>query len=319
MQENSSTRLNKYISESGICSRREADKFIESKVVFINGKCARTGDQVFPGDVVKVNGIVIEPKAAEEAIYILFNKPPGITCTTDPGTKDNIIDYIKYGERIFPVGRLDKDSQGLIILTSNGDIVNKILRAGNEHEKEYLVTVDKPVTEQFVKAMSGGVPILGVMTKKCKVETESKFVFRITLVQGLNRQIRRMCEHFGYEVLKLERIRIMDLSLKGIPLGEYRELKKQELENLNELLRNSVQTDTPKKSAQKSPAAKQATKKPFSRAGGKPGSASRDKKPGFKPAGGRSGNPAKGKKPGTRSAAPKSGGRAGRNRSGSGR
>lgn len=308
MIENNSTRLNKYISESGICSRREADKFIESGVVFINGKRARTGDQVFPGDVVKVNGIAIDPKDEEQAIYILFNKPPGITCTTDPGTKDNIINYISYGERIFPVGRLDKDSQGLIILTSNGDIVNKILRAGNEHEKEYLVTVDKPVTEQFVKSMAGGVPILGVNTKKCKVSAESKFVFRITLIQGLNRQIRRMCEHFGYEVLKLERIRIMNLSLKGIPLGEYREMKKHELEEMNTLLRNSSQTAAPEKKS--SPVPKSAPRKnapkpaskprtnPDNRAGSRPG-APKSKKPGTKSpgrsAGGRSGRAGSGK------------------------
>lgn len=238
MVEENTIRLNKYISESGICSRREADKFIESKKVFINGRCARMGDQVGPTDEVRVNGIIIEPKGEDEAIYILFNKPPGITCTTDPGTKDNIITYISYGERIFPVGRLDKDSQGLIILTSNGDIVNKILRAGNQHEKEYVVTVDKPVTEAFIKGMSNGVPILGVNTKKCKIVAESKYVFRITLIQGLNRQIRRMCEHFGFEVLKLERVRIMNLALKGIPMGEYRELKKHELEELNQLLRD---------------------------------------------------------------------------------
>lgn len=297
MIENNSTRLNKYISESGICSRREADKFIESGVVFINGKRARTGDQVFPGDVVKVNGIAIDPKDEEQAIYILFNKPPGITCTTDPGTKDNIINYISYGERIFPVGRLDKDSQGLIILTSNGDIVNKILRAGNEHEKEYLVTVDKPVTEQFVKAMAGGVPILGVNTKKCKVSAESKFVFRITLIQGLNRQIRRMCEHFGYEVLKLERIRIMNLSLKGIPLGEYREMKKHELEEMNTLLRNSSQTAAPKKTASRP------RTNPDNRTGNRPG-APKSKKPGTKApgrnAGGRSGRAGAGKPKGKR-------------------
>lgn len=306
MIESNSTRLNKYISESGICSRREADKFIESKVVFINGKCARTGDQVFPGDVVRVNGIVIEPKNAEDAIYIVFNKPPGITCTTDPSTKDNIISYISYGERIFPVGRLDKDSQGLIILTSNGDIVNKILRAGNQHEKEYLVTIDKPVTEQFVKAMASGVPILGVTTKKCKIEIESKFVFRITLIQGLNRQIRRMCEYFGVEVLKLERVRIMNLNLKGIPIGEYRELKKHELEGLNEMLRNSVQIAEPKKTVVKPTAAKPAAKKPTFRPGGKPGS---------KPTGNRPGTTTKGKKPGSKPVSKSSGGRAGRNRS----
>jgi 23S rRNA pseudouridine2604 synthase len=289
MIENNTIRLNKYISESGICSRREADKFIASKVVFINGKCAKMGDQVNPTDVVRVNGIIIEPKAKEDAIYIAFNKPVGITCTTDPGTKDNIINYISYGERIFPVGRLDKDSQGLILLTSNGDIVNKILRAGNQHEKEYLVTVDKPITEQFIKAMSAGVPILGINTKKCKIVAESKYVFRIILIQGLNRQIRRMCEHFNYEVLKLERIRIMNLTLKGIPIGEYRELKKHELEGLHEMLAKSEPFNEPKKDSspktetkkntkktafktgdrKKNTAVNTAGKKPFSRAGTK--------------------------------------------------
>lgn len=276
MLESSSTRLNKYISESGMCSRREADKFIEAKAVFINGRRAYMGDQVKSGDVVKVNGIIVEPKPAEEAIYIAFNKPAGITCTTDSSTKENIISYISYGERIFPVGRLDKDSQGLIILTSNGDIVNKILRAGNQHEKEYVVTVDRPVTEQFVQSMSSGVPVLGVNTKKCKVLMESKFIFRIILVQGLNRQIRRMCEHFGYEVVKLERVRIMNLNLKGIPVGEYRELKKHELEGLNEMLKNSVQTDEPKKKSTPKPAKK---KTPYR--ADKPSS---DKKPGAKSA-----------------------------------
>lgn len=313
MIENSSTRLNKYISESGICSRREADKFIESKVVFINGKCARMGDQVNPGDVVRVNGIIIEPKPVEDAIYILFNKPPGITCTTDPSTKDNIITYISYGERIFPVGRLDKDSQGLIILTSNGDIVNKILRAGNEHEKEYLVTVDKPITEQFIKTMASGVPILGVNTKKCKVVAESKFVFRITLVQGLNRQIRRMCEYLGYDVLRLERVRIMHLSLKGIPVGEYREFKKHELAELNELLKNSKPEPVQKKQSNPTPAGKKVvSKKPNFRPGTKTGFGTKDtRSAGGKPkaAGkGRSGNSSK-------STTKNTGGRAGRTRS----
>ena len=305
--ESSSTRLNKYISESGICSRREADKFIESKVVFINGKFAKNGDQVQAGDRVKVNGILIEPKAVEEAIYILFNKPPGITCTTDAGTKDNIINYIRYGERIFPVGRLDKDSQGLIILTSNGDIVNKILRAGNEHEKEYLVTVNKPITDQFIQSMANGVPILGVYTKKCKVSMESKFVFRITLIQGMNRQIRRMCEHFGYDVLKLERIRIMNLNLKGIPLGEYREFKKHELTELNELLKNSSQTDSFKKSVTqpKQPNAKHTFKPKKANSNA---SFSSDKKHIS-----RSKSPANGRKSSSgRPSSPKSGGRAGR-------
>jgi 23S rRNA pseudouridine2604 synthase len=315
MNESNSTRLNKYISESGICSRREADKFIEAGVVFINGKRAKTGDQVLPGAVVRVNGQTIEPRSEEDAIYIAFNKPPGITCTTDGGTKDNIITYISYGERIFPVGRLDKDSQGLIFLTSNGDIVNKILRAGNQHEKEYLVTVDKPVTDAFVQAMGKGVPILGVTTKKCKVSIESKFVFRITLIQGLNRQIRRMCEHFQYEVLKLERVRIMNVSLKGIPLGEYRELKKHEIEGLNELIKNSVQTEEaskPKRAAQ--PASKKpVARKPAPHAAGKsaaPGGA----KP-FRKSGTRTGKAPAGasRKPAGRSSSKKSGGgRAGR-------
>ena len=315
MIESTSTRLNKYISESGICSRREADKFIESKVVFINGKCAKMGDQVKSGDVVKVNGIVIERKPDEEAIYILFNKPPGITCTTEAGTKDNIINYISYGERIFPVGRLDKESQGLIILTSNGDIVNKILRAGNEHEKEYLVTVDKPVTAQFVQSMAPGVPILGVHTKKCTVSIESKFVFRITLIQGLNRQIRRMCEHFEYDVLKLERVRIMNLNLKGIPLGEYREMKKHELENLNELLKNSKQTSETKKSvvgSSKTPT----SKKPISKQYGKSASFGKDKRASSGKV--KTGNGGRSSRGGSAevSGGKSSGGRAGRGRSG---
>lgn len=232
-------RLNKYISESGVCSRREADRYIAQGNVLINGKRAEVGQQVMPGDSVLVNGMLIEAAREENFIYIAFNKPPGITCTTDTDVKDNIINYIGYGERIFPIGRLDKESQGLIFLTSNGDIVNKILRAGNNHEKEYLVTVDKPVTEAFIAGMAKGVPILGVVTKKCAVKQESKFVFRIVLVQGMNRQIRRMCTYFGFEVLKLERTRIMNVSLKGIPLGEYRELKAHELEELNRMIADS--------------------------------------------------------------------------------
>lgn len=310
-----STRLNKYISESGICSRREADKFIESRVVFVNGKCAKTGDKVFPGDVVRVNGRVIEPKPEEEAVYLLFNKPRGIVSTTDPSEKDNIIDYISYGERIFPVGRLDKDSQGLIILTSNGDIVNKILRAGNKHEKEYVVTVEKPVTEEFVKSMSSGVPILGVNTKKCKVEAVSKFVFRITLVQGLNRQIRRMCEYLGYEVTKLERVRIMHLTLKGIGVGQYREFKQPELDELNNVLKHSNAEPTTKKST---PTPKKLANKPASRnTDGKPASKTtshpKDKKPAYGKPKGRSGNQGRGASKGASS---HSGGRGGRNRGG---
>ena len=247
MTEKENIRLNKYISESGLCSRREADRFIELKNVTINGKTAVLGDRVGPKDVVRVNGLVVEPRAKEDEIYILFNKPVGVTSTTDSSDKDNIIDYIRYGERIFPVGRLDKDSQGLIILTSNGDIVNKILRAGNQHEKEYVVTVDRPITDKFIEGMASGVPILGVNTKKCKIHAESDFVFRITLIQGMNRQIRRMCEHFGYEVLRLERVRIMNLSVKGIPLGDYREMKPKELADLRELIKSSAETKNPLK------------------------------------------------------------------------
>lgn len=259
MIDTDSIRLNKYISESGKCSRREADNLIASGVVFINGKRAALGDRVSYKDVVKVNGEVIEPRDKEEAIYILFNKPPGVTSTTDSQDPDNIIDYIKYGERIFPVGRLDKDSQGLIILTSDGDIVNKILRAGNQHEKEYIVTVDKPITDNFIESMSSGVPILGVNTKKCKIYAESKYVFRIILIQGMNRQIRRMCEHFRYNVLKLERVRIMNLTLKGIPLGDYREMKPNELAKLHKLIKDSEDTANPMKMT-KTPGLKAAEK-----------------------------------------------------------
>lgn len=238
----SSTRLNKYISESGICSRRQADKFIENGNVFINGKRAKVGDQVFPSDKVVVNGNTIEPRKEEDAIFIAFNKPVGVTSTTEASTKNNIVDYVNHSERIFPIGRLDKDSQGLIFLTSNGDIVNKILRAGNNHEKEYLVTVDKPITGHFITGMASGVPILGVMTKKCIVTQESTYVFKIILIQGMNRQIRRMCEYFGYEVTKLERTRIMNVSLKGLPLGEWRELTEQEMAGIFKMIKNSSST-----------------------------------------------------------------------------
>lgn len=236
---NNSIRLNKYISESGICSRREADRYIEQGNVFVNGKKAKIGTQVFPSDKVMVNGLALEPKVAEDNIYIAFNKPVGITTTTESNTRDNIVDYVNHPARLFPIGRLDKDSQGLIFLTNNGDIVNKILRAANNHEKEYVVTVNKAITDQFITDMGKGVPILGVMTKKCKLTKESPFVFRIILVQGLNRQIRRMCEHFGYEVRKLERVRIMNVSLKGLPLGDWRELSEEELNGIFKLTENS--------------------------------------------------------------------------------
>lgn len=222
-------RLNKFISDSGVCSRREADKYIEQGHVFVNGRRASIGDQVSAPDKVLLNGNLIEAKTGDDFVFLAFNKPVGIISTTEIGVKDSIIDYIGYHERIFPIGRLDKDSQGLIFMTNNGDIVNKILRAGNKHEKEYLVTVNKPVTDEFILKMGNGVPILGEMTKKCKVVKESVYSFRIILIQGLNRQIRRMCEYFDYEVLKLERIRIMNIGLKGLPVGEWRQLQPDEM------------------------------------------------------------------------------------------
>jgi 23S rRNA pseudouridine2604 synthase len=253
MSETNETRLNKYISESGLCSRREADGYIEKGHVLINGRKAHIGDKVRAGDRVMVNGQEIEAKPKEEEILIAFNKPIGIVCTTELGVRDNIIDYLKFGERIFPIGRLDKESQGLIFLTSNGDIVNKILRAGNKHEKEYLVTVNKPVTDAFVENMSHGVPIMGVNTRKCVVIKEAPFVFRIILLQGLNRQIRRMCEHFGFEVTKLERIRIMNVSVKGIGVGTWRDLTKDEKDGIMEMIGSSSDAPPPRKKAAKKP------------------------------------------------------------------
>ncbi|HNP47738.1 MAG TPA: 23S rRNA pseudouridine(2604) synthase RluF [Bacteroidia bacterium] len=232
-------RLNKFISESGLCSRREADRYIEQGNVYINGRRAQIGDQVKVGDRVRVNGHELEPRQEEDLIFIALNKPVGITSTTEEGVPDNIVQFVNHSQRIFPVGRLDKDSQGLIFLTNNGDIVNKILRAGNKHEKEYVVTVNLPLTDEVIQGMSRGVPMLGVTTKKCKVVQESAFTFRITLIQGLNRQIRRMCEHFGYDVVKLERVRIMNINLKGLPPGEWRNLTDEEMKELYSLIENS--------------------------------------------------------------------------------
>ncbi len=256
-----SIRLNKYISESGICSRRDADRYIEQGNVFINGKRVALGDRVFPGDVVKVNGQLIEPRNEDNLIFIALNKPVGIVSTTEDGEKDNIVDFVNHSTRVFPIGRLDKDSQGLIFLTNHGDLVNKILRAGNDHEKEYLVTVNKPVTDDFIRGLGAGVPMLGTVTKKCKVKKEAPFVFRIVLVQGLNRQIRRMCEHFGYEVTKLERTRIMNVGLSGLPLGEWRDLTDDELVELFKLIEDSSSEAKPAKKAAKP---KPAVKKPAS-------------------------------------------------------
>ncbi|CNK78759.1 23S rRNA pseudouridine synthase F [Yersinia enterocolitica] len=249
MLTNSSIRLNKYISESGICSRRDADRYIEQGNVFINGKRAAVGVQVFPGDVVKVNGQTIEPRNEEDLVLIALNKPVGVISTTEDGEQNNIVDFVNHSKRVFPIGRLDKDSQGLILLTNHGDLVNKILRAGNDHEKEYVVTVNKPVTDEFILGLGAGVPMLGTVTKKCKVKKESTFVFRITLVQGLNRQIRRMTKHFGYEVTKLERVRIMNISLKGLPQGEWRDLTEDELIELFKLIENSSSDEKPAKKA----------------------------------------------------------------------
>ncbi len=232
MLNSSPIRLNKYISESGICSRRDADRFIEQGNVYLNGKRAAVGDRVVPGDSVKVNGQLIEPREAEDLVFIAVNKPVGIVSTTEGSERNNIVDFVRHSTRIFPIGRLDKDSQGLIFLTNNGDLVNKILRAGNDHEKEYLVTVDKNIRDDFIEGMANGVPILGTKTKKCKVSKEAPKVFRITLVQGLNRQIRRMCEYFGYEAVRLERTRIMNVDVKGLAVGDWRDLTEKELKVL---------------------------------------------------------------------------------------
>lgn len=235
-------RLNKFIAESGLCSRREADRYIERGHVFLNGKRAQVGDQVGPGDKVRVNGNELEPMQEEDVIFIALNKPPGITSTTEQSVRDNIVQFVNHSTRIFPIGRLDKDSQGLIFLTNNGDMVNKILRAGNKHEKEYIVTVNKPLTTEAIEGMASGVPMLGVMTKKCKVVQESANTFRIVLIQGLNRQIRRMCEYYGYDVVKLERVRIMNISLKGLPLGDWRDLEPEEMAIIYKMIKGSSST-----------------------------------------------------------------------------
>lgn len=237
-------RLNKYISDSGFCSRREADRFIEQNRVTINGKQPELGSKVQPGDVVKVDKKVIKASAENKSdrIYIAYNKPIGIICITDSNIEDNIIDAIGFPQRIFPIGRLDKPSEGLIFLTNDGDIVNKILRAENAHDKEYIVTVDKPITDQFVDHMSRGVPILGTVTKPCKVTMQSRYVFKMILTQGLNRQIRRMCEHLGYEVTHLQRSRIMNVELGNLKPGQWRYLSEQEMSEMNEALKDSKKT-----------------------------------------------------------------------------
>lgn len=235
------TRLNKYLSEVGYCSRREADRLIEEGRITVNGNVPEMGLKVTPDDDIRVDGKKIKD-SNEKPVYLVFNKPVGIECTTNTSVKHNIVDFINYPKRIFPVGRLDKSSEGLIIMTNDGDIVNKILRQKNNHEKEYIVTVDKPITDYFIEKMSDGVPILDTITKKCRVEQISKYIFRIFLTQGLNRQIRRMTEYLGYEVVALKRIRIINISL-DVPVGRYRDLTDKEVEELNRLIAPSLKTE----------------------------------------------------------------------------
>jgi 23S rRNA pseudouridine2604 synthase len=236
-------RLNKAISDTGFCSRREADRVIEEGRVTINGKEAVLGDRVTIQDDVRVDGRRIKFKNPEESIYIAFNKPKGITCTTERNVHGNIIDFIRHPKRIFPIGRLDKPSEGLIFLTSDGNIVNKILRAGNQHEKEYIVTVNKPITPEFLRKMGNGVPVLDTITAKCFIKKESDFVFKIILTQGLNRQIRRMCEYLNFEVTKLKRVRIMNISLQNIPVGKWRNLSPEELSEIMRMVESSSKTE----------------------------------------------------------------------------
>jgi pseudouridine synthase len=242
MNESSGIRLNKFISDSGFCSRREADKLIEQNRVTINNRPSELGTKVIAGDEVCVDGKRIRSSAPDKTdrIYIAYHKPVGITCTTERHIEGNIIDAIGHKKRIFPIGRLDKDSEGLIFLTSDGDIVNKILRAENAHEKEYIVTVDKPLSGQFAEIMAKGVPILDTITKPCKVTIQGKQVFRIILTQGLNRQIRRMCEHLGYTVKKLKRTRIMNVHLDNLPLGQWRDLTSEEMADLNKAVEKNM-------------------------------------------------------------------------------
>ncbi len=236
-QKEAGIRINKYLSDAGICSRREADGLIAGGKVTIDGAVAEMGSRVLPGQKVLFEGKTV--KKQEKQVIIAFYKPVGIVCTTDTREPDNVIDFLKYPERIYPIGRLDKDSEGLLLLTNDGDIVNKILRAGNHHEKEYLVTVNKPITKEFLKGMSEGVPILDTVTKPCVVEATGKCSFKIILTQGLNRQIRRMCEYFGYRVISLKRVRIMHIMLGRLLPGSYRNLSDAELTRLEEVLKHS--------------------------------------------------------------------------------
>ena len=241
MEETQAVRINKYLSEIGYCSRRAADKLIQEERITVNGKSAEMGLKVTPTDEIAVDGILVD-QAGDKPVYIAFNKPVGIVCTTDNRVeKDNIIDYINFPTRIFPIGRLDKPSEGLIFLTNDGDIVNKILRARNQHEKEYVVTVNRPITEEFIQKMAAGVPILDTVTRPCKVKQTHKKEFRIILTQGLNRQIRRMCEYLDYRVVTLKRVRIMNISL-DVGKGKWRHLTKKEMTEINRLVAESIKT-----------------------------------------------------------------------------
>lgn len=233
--------LNKFISSTGLCSRREADRMIETGRVMLNGKRAQLGNRVGPRDSVRVDGRILQNQ--KETIYLAFHKPVGLVSTTDPKEKASIIRYIHHPDRLFPVGRLDKDSQGLIFLTNDGDIVNKILRAGNKHEKEYEVTVDKSITDEFIRKMASGIPMLGTVTKKCKVEKTGPRSFRIILTQGLNRQIRRMCTFLEYEVVQLKRVRIMNVKLDRLPEGDWRELTQEEIADIQIAIAASSKTE----------------------------------------------------------------------------
>ncbi|WP_372472453.1 23S rRNA pseudouridine(2604) synthase RluF [Capnocytophaga sp. ARDL2] len=235
-------RINKFLTEIGYCSRREADRLLEQGRITLNGVVPELGTKVQLDDVVAVDGTIVRAKNEEAKVYLMVNKPVGIECTTNPEVKHNIVDFVNYPKRIFPIGRLDKDSEGLILMTNDGDIVNKILRARNNHEKEYIVKVDKPITDRFITRMGNGVPILDTITKKCKVERITKDTFRIYLTQGLNRQIRRMCEYFGYTVVALKRTRIINITL-DIPLGMHRLLTDAEMKELNRLISDSTKTE----------------------------------------------------------------------------
>ncbi|WP_422090904.1 23S rRNA pseudouridine(2604) synthase RluF [Tenacibaculum ovolyticum] len=254
-----SINLNKFISSTGVCSRREAEKFIAAGRVTINKNVAQLGNRVFEGDKVRVDGRLLESKP--KTLYIALNKPVGIVCTTDSKEKKNIVKFVGHPERLFPIGRLDKPSEGLIFLTNDGDIVNKILRAGNNHEKEYIVSVNKIITEEFITKMSNGIPILGTVTRKCRVKKINDFTFQIILTQGLNRQIRRMCEYLDYEVTKLKRERIMNVSLGKLKVGDWRELTTDEMKEINEMISSSSKTEEASVTVEKKKKPKQTIKK----------------------------------------------------------